>query len=212
MAENQDPDAAAAVVEEAEDSGPEAEAPATEPEETDEPKVKVNRREFLNLAWLASLGILSIDLGVVTYFFALPRFREGEFGGTFTVGSLADMPEPGQSPLENPRGKFWMARTPEGVLALYKVCTHLGCLYGWLEDQGFFRCPCHGSQFFADGKFKAGPAPRDLDRFVVQAVNRETGEVVSQTDPETVGPLNIPDDPNIVIRVDTGDLLRGKPK
>ena len=58
---------------------------ATE-EEPQEETQKVNRREFLNLAWLASLGILSIDLGVVTYFFAMPRFREGEFGGTFTVG------------------------------------------------------------------------------------------------------------------------------
>ncbi len=212
MVDNQETDTPEAVVEEAEETAAAAKPATEDAEEVEEPQVKVNRREFLNLAWLASLGILTIDLGVVTYFFALPRFREGEFGGTFTLGTMAEMPEPGQSPLENPRGKFWLARTPEGVLALYKVCTHLGCLYGWLEDQGIFRCPCHGSQFFADGKYKLGPAPRDLDQFVIQAVNKETGEVISQTDPETVGPLDVPDDPNVIILVDTGDLLRGKPR
>ena len=184
----------------------------TPAEETEEPKMKINRREFLNLAWLASLGIISLDLGVVLYFFALPRFREGEFGGTFTVGSAFDLPEVGSSPAENPRGKFWLARTEEGVLALYKVCTHLGCLYSWLDEEGIFRCPCHGSQFAPDGEFRAGPAPRDLDRFAVQLVDTSTGEVVAETDPETGGPVQLEDNPNIVVRVDTGNLLRGKLK
>jgi cytochrome b6-f complex iron-sulfur subunit len=190
---------------------PVAAPPETE-EAAEEPKIKINRREFLNLAWLASLGILSIDLGIVTYFFAMPRFREGEFGGTFTVGGAGELPEAGSSPDENPRGKFWLANTAAGVLALYKVCTHLGCLYGWIEEEGIFRCPCHGSQFEQNGDFKLGPAPRNLDRFVVQLVNETTGEVLAETDLETGAPLPVPDDPNIVLRVDTGNLVRGLPK
>jgi cytochrome b6-f complex iron-sulfur subunit len=174
-------------------------------------EIKVNRREFLNLAWLASLGILTINLGVVTYLFALPQFREGEFGGAFSLGPAEALPESGSSPEDNPKGRFWLTRTEDGVVALYKVCTHLGCLYGWLEEQELFRCPCHGSQFFPNGDYKAGPAPRSLDRFVVQAVNRETGEVIAQTGPEGM-PLEVPDDPNIVLQVDTGSLLRGAPK
>ncbi len=187
-------------------------APSTTQEAAEEPKTKLNRREFLNLAWLASLGILSIDLGVVTYFFALPRFREGEFGGTFTVGGTAELPEPGSSPAENPKGRFWLANTAAGVLALYKVCTHLGCLYGWIEEEGIFRCPCHGSQFQQNGDYKLGPAPRSLDRFVVQLVKQSTGELLAETDLETGAPLPVPDDPDVVLRVDTGNLVRGLPK
>ena len=44
-------------------------------------KMEVNRREFLNLAWLVSLGFFSVSLAGVSYLFSLPRFREGEFGG-----------------------------------------------------------------------------------------------------------------------------------
>jgi cytochrome b6-f complex iron-sulfur subunit len=180
-------------------------------EEPQEETQKVNRREFLNLAWLASLGILTIDLGVVTYFFAMPRFREGEFGGKFSVGKY-ELPEIDGSPVERPDGRFWLAHTEEGVLALYKVCTHLGCLYGWVEEEEAFRCPCHGSQFFANGDFKLGPAPRSLDRFSIQVVDQSTGEVISETDPETGAPVLVPDSPDVVISVDTGNLLRGQPK
>ncbi len=187
-------------------------APAARQAEAEEPQKKMNRREFLNLAWLASLGILTIDLGVVTYFFALPRFREGEFGGTFTVGGTAELPAVGTTPDENPKGKFWLANTAAGVLALYKVCTHLGCLYGWIEEEGIFRCPCHGSQFEQNGDFKAGPAPRALDRFTVQLVRQSTGEVIAETDSETGAALPVPDDPDVIMRVDTGNLLRGQPK
>ena len=41
---------------------------------------KINRREFLNVAWLASLGFLFVDVAGVTYLFSMPRFKVGEFG------------------------------------------------------------------------------------------------------------------------------------
>ena len=47
---------------------------------------KVNRREFLNFAWLASLGFLTLNMAGLTYLFAMPRFKEGEFGGVVTIG------------------------------------------------------------------------------------------------------------------------------
>ena len=54
----------------------------------------------VNLAWLASLGFLVINLGGVTYLFALPRFRKGEFGGQIPLGRAGDafpLPEEGRS-------------------------------------------------------------------------------------------------------------------
>jgi cytochrome b6-f complex iron-sulfur subunit len=51
-------------------------------------------------------------------------------------------------------------RDEEGVYAISSVCTHLGCIVK--TAPGGFSCPCHGSQFAADGSVTKGPAPRPL--------------------------------------------------
>ena len=63
----------------------------------EEQSLNINRREFLNFAWLVSLGFLTMSFGGVTYLFSLPRFKEGEFGGIFTVGEVADLPQAGSA-------------------------------------------------------------------------------------------------------------------
>jgi hypothetical protein len=49
-------------------------------------KKSTNRREFLNYAWLASLGFMTVSMGGAVFLFAMPRFKAGEFGETVTVG------------------------------------------------------------------------------------------------------------------------------
>lgn len=180
-----------------------AAAPAAAPTTT-----KMNRREFLNFAWLASLGFLMVDLAGVTYLFAMPRFREGEFGGVVPMGTVADLPPAGSPPVNQPAVKLWLSNTEEGVVALYKVCTHLGCLYNWNNQEVKFICPCHGSQFQPDGEWIAGPASRSTDRFHIQIVT-EDGTVLAETDEEG-NPVPLPDDPNAIVRVDTGRRIQGR--
>jgi cytochrome b6-f complex iron-sulfur subunit len=175
-----------------------------------EGKKPVNRREFLNFAWLASLGFLTLNVAGMTYLFAMPRFKEGEFGGMFTVGTVSELPETGTAPVNYPKVKLWLSNTDQGALALYKVCTHLGCLYNWVDQEGKFICPCHGSQFTTKGIYIQGPAPRNLDRFVMQVVDPASGQVLAQTD-ETGDPLPIPNNPDAIVRVDTGTRIRGEP-
>jgi cytochrome b6-f complex iron-sulfur subunit len=151
------------------------------------------RREFLNYAWLASLGILTVQLAGITVYLSMPRFREGEFGGIIEFGLLSELPEPNNSPVNNAEGKFWLVHTEEGVLALYKVCPHLDCLIHWNEQERTFICPCHGSQFDRDGTYLSGPAPRSLDRFVTQVVSAD-GTILAETDPQTGDPLPVPDE------------------
>lgn len=172
-------------------------------------KKKINRREFLNLAWLASLGIITIQIAGGTYFFSMPRFKEGEFGGVFTAGKVSDLPQPGTAPINYPKVKLWMSNSDKGLTGIYKVCTHLGCLYNWNTQENKFICPCHGSQFQLDGTYIRGPAPRSLDRFVVQIVDA-SGNVLVETDPLTGGPIQVPNNPDAVVKVDTGKRIRGK--
>jgi cytochrome b6-f complex iron-sulfur subunit len=169
---------------------------------------RINRREFLNLAWLASLGFLTVSLGGVSYLFSLPRFKEGEFGGIIPIGTLSELPPPGSPPLNLPKVKLWISNTNEGLIALYKVCTHLGCLYNWNNQENKFICPCHGSQFQANGTYIRGPASRSLDRFMVQVVSPE-GDILAETDPTGGTPLPLPDNPDAEIKVDTGKKIVG---
>ena len=109
--------------------------------------------------------------------------------------------QPGDSPLE------------AGVRAIYKVCTHLGCLYRWVPVNDRFECPCHGSKFLKTGTRIDGPARRNLDTFIVEAVDA-AGQVVARTEP-TMGsqegsPVVL--GPAVVsLRVDTGRRIQGAP-
>ncbi|MFQ5576236.1 MAG: ubiquinol-cytochrome c reductase iron-sulfur subunit [Anaerolineae bacterium] len=141
-------------------------------------RLPVTRREFLNLAWLSAMALLTAETAGVSVLFLFPNFKEGEFGGVFRLGQAPDvLPAVDDSPVPFNDGKFWLSNTPKGVYALYKVCTHLGCLYAWIETTHRFECPCHGSKFSLTGKYLAGPAPRSLDRFIIKAT-RPDGTVV----------------------------------
>jgi cytochrome b6-f complex iron-sulfur subunit len=55
------------------------------------------------------------------------------------------------------------------VLALYRKCPHLGCQVPQICDQSqWFECLCHGSKYTVLGEKRDGPAPRGMDRFVVE--------------------------------------------
>jgi cytochrome b6-f complex iron-sulfur subunit len=97
--------------------------------------------------------------------FALPRFKEGTFGGVFDYPA-DKIPEKDKAPVNVAEGRFWVSHPDAGVIVLYGVCTHLGCLPKWSETNHRFECPCHGSKYQLDGHYIEGPAPRSLDRFL----------------------------------------------
>ncbi len=139
-----------------------------EKSEEEKRRDEMNRREFLTYAWGASLGMLALGTGVVSFFFMYPRFKAGEFGGKFFMGPASAVPPTDAAPIGMSDGKFWWVNVEgEGPKALYMVCTHLGCLYKWVGENNRFECPCHGSKFTREGLYIEGPAPRSLDTFVV---------------------------------------------
>ncbi|HHY55258.1 MAG TPA: Rieske 2Fe-2S domain-containing protein [Chloroflexi bacterium] len=155
----------------------------------DSPEVKarkeMTRREFMTYAWGGALGLLALQGAAGLFFFMMPRFKAGEFGGVFFIGPESAMPATDAPPEANVAGKFWLVNTTdEGIKALYMVCTHLGCLYKWEQANFRFECPCHGSKFTREGYYIEGPAPRSLDTFLVTV---ENGEVAVDTGKKTLG-------------------------
>jgi cytochrome b6-f complex iron-sulfur subunit len=136
------------------------------------PTVRVatpSRREFLYYIWGASILLLVGEAVAALVWFGLPRFKEGTFGGVFVVPA-DKVPEVENPPFNEASGRFWVSNGNSGVTVLFGVCTHLGCLPKWVEQNDRFECPCHGSKFDLFGQWLDGPAPRNLDRFATTIV------------------------------------------
>ncbi|BCX04586.1 MAG: hypothetical protein KatS3mg053_2524 [Candidatus Roseilinea sp.] len=170
------------------------------------PPKGVTRREFLNYVWGASMALFLAQFAGITFFFAMPRFRAGEFGGKITVRA-DEFPQPNEAPVSNNAGKFWLVHTDAGINTLYKICTHLGCIFPWSDAAKIFACPCHGSQFKLDGTYIAGPAPRDLDRFTFEVLDASGNVIAASTDGQ---PIPLPPGAESVV-VNTGQKILGKP-
>jgi Rieske Fe-S protein len=54
---------------------------------------------------------------------------------------------------------------------LSAVCPHEGCEVFWRDEERVFACPCHDSNFTADGQRINGPARRGLDPLTSRVVD-----------------------------------------
>jgi cytochrome b6-f complex iron-sulfur subunit len=52
----------------------------------------------------------------------------------------------------------------QGLYALVRNCTHMGCIPNYDQESSSFLCPCHGSVFTLEGDVVKGPAPAPLFR------------------------------------------------
>ena len=187
----------------------------------------MTRREFLYYIWTASMALFMAEAGGAILWFAIPRFQAGEFGGIFEI-DVAEVPPLDSDPKSYDAGRFWLVnlgeqtlndpRQPQdyalqpGVKALYKVCVHLGCLYKWVATNDRYECPCHGSKYLRTGARTDGPARRNLDVFIVQAIDAN-GNVIAETQ-STEGSLEgsaIDVSGAVRLRIHTGRRINGAP-
>ncbi len=184
----------------------------------------VTRREFLFYIWGASMALFAAESAGLMVWFLIPKFREGEFGGTFTL-PVDTLPEINAAPENFAEGRFWLvnldttipdgeermfqaqdeSQSIQGVAAIYKVCTHLGCIYAWVPVNNRFECPCHGSKYRLDGRRIESPAPRTLDRFQVEALADDKATVLAASEivDNFYQPVILPAD-TAFLRIDTG--------
>jgi cytochrome b6-f complex iron-sulfur subunit len=142
----------------------------------------ISRRWFLRIAVLGSLGAIFAQATGCFVHFYYPT-RVGTFGGKILAGKPEDIKEGEVKYIRD--GKFYMSRVPEGLLALYQKCPHLGCAVpynGPADSDRAFACPCHGSLYDYNGSWTGGPAPRSMDYMAVTvhddgSVTVDTGDI-----------------------------------
>jgi len=124
-----------------------------------------SRRHFLELVGIGAVGVTAVGSMVLSAEYLSPNVVK-EPPMQFKAG-FPDSYSPGTVTL-NREQKVFIVRAKEGYFyALSAVCTHLGCITNWKQDDGIVACPCHGSKFDREGNVIAGPAPRGLRRFAM---------------------------------------------
>lgn len=147
----------------------------------------VSRRQFFNRAIGATFGLFLGLQGVYYLAFFWPKLSGG-FGTDVDAGALEDLsaqtvnPDGTVVPVFVPEARAYIVPAPStlsnqyegrdvvagGFMALFQRCVHLGCRVPWCSTSIGFECPCHGSRYNSIGEYFSGPAPRNLDRFVVE--------------------------------------------
>lgn len=117
----------------------------------------VSRRDVLGL-----MSLWATASAMLLAFFGILRLPKAAVLASPSKRFRVALPEtlaPGQA--FTPAGRtVAVFRDQEGVYAISRVCTHLGCIVK-PTDAGF-ECPCHGSRYDGNGTVTKGPAPRPL--------------------------------------------------
>ena len=157
-------------------------------EEISEEEAGITRRQFLTKALRVSFGAFAGIQAISWLGFMWPQVSGG-FGSKVDAGKVEDLKKQivqgdgSVIPAFIPEARAYVlpfdssqvsgsqfsdgATIADGLVAIYQRCVHLGCRVPWCNSSQGFECPCHGSKYNLVGEYYAGPAPRNLDRFVV---------------------------------------------
>jgi cytochrome b6-f complex iron-sulfur subunit len=101
-----------------------------------------------------------------------PKTNGDPSKGFTLVGSVADLDQNGYLQTK----KVAILRDPnnsEKLLAVSPKCTHQGCDVKWAAAEKRYECPCHGSNFGAEGEVLNGPATKPLAAYSAKIVGTQ---------------------------------------
>jgi cytochrome b6-f complex iron-sulfur subunit len=124
------------------------------------------RRNFLMIMLGAVGALLTAAAGWPILRFLMPVDKGGAAG---QVKISKDLVAIGSAHLFEFQGRpaVVLQPSPGEFVALSAVCTHLGCVVQWQENEEQFLCPCHAGRFNGAGAVISGPPPKPLESFPV---------------------------------------------
>lgn len=143
----------------------------------------LKRRDFLANTWKTGIGLVGVAGAWTTWDLLQPLPTTG-FGGK--IKSIPEDAVPDTGVVEIPAARAYLVKVEGEIHALSWKCTHLGCRVPFCVSANEFECPCHGSVFNRLGEYRAGPAPRGMDRYPVES--DENGFVIIDTSTKEDGP------------------------
>ena len=132
---------------------------------------EASRRRFINWFLNTSAGAFLIAVLYPVSRYLIPPTVGESTAGTVTLPIKPDDVKPNSGQIfkfgSRPGILF---RTPAGELRAFSpICTHLNCTVQYRADLSHIWCACHNGHYDLNGKNIAGPPPRPLESFVVNA-------------------------------------------
>lgn len=130
-------------------------------------KNKIDRREFFKKTGFFGLIIVGIASFLKNIFLYLSPEKKEKTYHKYLVGKK-DQIEPGKAKEISIQGKpVFVVNQGDKFKVFSGVCTHLGCIIKWEENNNRFFCPCHAGVFDKMGDVVEGPPPTPLIEYQV---------------------------------------------
>lgn len=141
--------------------------------------VRVKRREFFN--W-AGIGLLASYFPIALAACSTEQKSDHTSGKETTTKANANLPDgdgyiaigPAQKLnnegylIHNKSNLIVFRNSDNSLSTVSLLCTHQGCKVDWQKSSSILYCPCHGSEFTAEGKVVKGPAQSPLSNIEVK--------------------------------------------
>ena len=129
---------------------------------------KQTRRDFLFKFGI--IGVLVIGIGAFVrnlYLFIFPGKNEVKYH-KYLVGRVSKIPFGEAKEITIQKKPVFVVHLEDGFKVFSGICTHLGCIIKWEENNNRFFCPCHKGIFDKTGKVVDGPPPEPLHEYKVE--------------------------------------------
>jgi Rieske Fe-S protein len=142
---------------------------------------RVSRRRFLNWFLNTSTGVFLVSVFYPVARFLVPPKVEESMARAVTLSLKPGDVKPNSGQIFRFGSQPGiLVRTSGGELRAFSaVCTHLACIVQYRPDLSHIWCACHNGHFDLNGKNIAGPPPKPLEQYSVNARGEQL--VISKT-------------------------------
>jgi cytochrome b6-f complex iron-sulfur subunit len=153
--------------------------------------IRLTRRGFVKLLAGISAALFTASMAGAALRYLWPKGGEEKGGEEVRIASASEV-GPRQIKMFKFNGKAAiLIHTVTGFHAYGAVCTHLGCIVNYKEDENQMVCPCHLGVFDPEtGDVISGPPPSKLPSIIISQKGDDIF-AVAWKDPDYVASLEM---------------------